>query len=394
MFGLKTAVSLATIGCVAFARDSKNDGNTPAVPTHRPFDPRRRFNLSPKGDRASIALQQFNENKDSQISGRKLVEHDCQYIIDRAESGPEDYASIIGSGSSYSDASMFEDEMVQWEDYPNSYGDLSSLITATSSYGHLFDLIDDNNIWGDDHIKFSDVAQGYYIGDCWLLASCSGVALKRKDIADVFATKTANDEGIIALNLYLKGRETQITIDDTVPLNSYGSPTIAQLEDSGAIWPLIIEKGLAKLYGNLENIVGGWTHEANYALTGYPSTYMTIDEFTDAEDMFNYFEEALKRGDILSLGTYGNGDDSVTNSYGLVMSHAYTVIDTVRLTTDNEEVHRLIKMRNPWGSEYYDGAWCDDCSEWTDDFKDKAGFYNANDGEIFIEDVDLYASDD
>jgi hypothetical protein len=289
---------------------------------------------------------------------------------------------------------MLDDEMVQWSDYPNSYGDLSSLLSATASYGHLFDLIDDDNIWGDDHIKFSDVAQSYYIGDCWLLASCSGVALRRKDIADTFATKTANNEGIIALNLYSKGRETQITIDDTVPMNSWGTPTIAQVESSGAIWPLILEKGLAKLYGNMENIVGGWTQEANYALTGYPSTYMTVDEFDDEIDMFDWFEAALKEGDIISLGTIGNGDDSVTNEYGLVMSHAYTVIDTVRLTKDNEETYRLIKMRNPWGSEYYDGDWCDDCSQWTTDYRAKADFTNANDGEIWIADTDLYASSD
>lgn len=157
---------------------------------------------------------------------------------------------------------------------------------------------------------------------------------------------------------------------------------------------MILEKGLAKLYGNMENIVGGWTQEANYALTGYPSTYMTVDEFEDEIDMFDWFEASLKEGDIISLGTIGNGDDSVTNEYGLVMSHAYTVIDTVRLTNNNEETYRLIKMRNPWGSEYYDGDWCDDCSQWTTDYRAKADFTNANDGEIWIADTDLYASSD
>jgi hypothetical protein len=49
MFGLKTVVSLATIGCVAFGKNNKNSDNMPAIPTERLFDPRIEFNLEPKG---------------------------------------------------------------------------------------------------------------------------------------------------------------------------------------------------------------------------------------------------------------------------------------------------------------------------------------------------------
>jgi hypothetical protein len=105
--------------------------------------------------------------------------------------------------------------------------------------------------------------------------------------------------------------------------------------------------------------------------------------------MFDFIEQSLERGDILSIGTSGFGDDTITNEYGLVMSHAYTVIDTYRLTTDGEESHRLIKMRNPWGSEYYDGRWCDYCQEWNNVYENRVDLVDEDDGIIFIEDVDL-----
>ena len=45
----------------------------------------------------------------------------------------------------------------------------------------------------------------------------------------------------------------------------------------------------------------------------------------------------------------------------------------------------LIKMRNPWGSEGYNGPWNDkDHRRWTDSMKSKAGHTNADDGVFFL----------
>ena len=62
------------------------------------------------------------------------------------------------------------------------------------------------------------------------------------------------------------------------------------------------------------------------------------------------------------------------------LGDAYTVIDTAIL----DDGTKLIKMRNPWGSETYHGDWSDDSSLWTDQFKEEAGYLNRDDGSWFI----------
>ena len=55
--------------------------------------------------------------------------------------------------------------------------------------------------------------------------------------------------------------------------------------------------------------------------------------------------------------------------------------------TDLVPGKRLVKVRNPWGSENYKGAWCDSCAEWdsvSDDIKKELGFEKAKDGIFYI----------
>lgn len=53
--------------------------------------------------------------------------------------------------------------------------------------------------------------------------------------------------------------------------------------------------------------------------------------------------------------------DSLTNACGLSQNHAYVVLGTVRLSTGA----RIIKMRNPWGTEKYTCDYSDASSLWT-----------------------------
>ena len=52
-------------------------------------------------------------------------------------------------------------------------------------------------------------------------------------------------------------------------------------------------------------------------------------------------------GDMMEASTKGKGDDSKVNAYGLAMSHSYTVLQVKQLSDGT----KLVKIRNPWGSE-------------------------------------------
>ena len=54
----------------------------------------------------------------------------------------------------------------------------------------------------------------------------------------------------------------------------------------------------------------------------------------------------------------------------------------------------MLKTRNPWGRNVYDGPWSEKASEWTDDYRKQAGGYSATDniGEIWLP-IESWADD-
>ena len=88
--------------------------------------------------------------------------------------------------------------------------------------------------------------------------------------------------------------------------------------------------------------------------------------------------------------TWGQNHDTMADN-GIANGHAYTVISV----TDAVPGVRLVKLRNPWGSERYKGPWCDDCDEWksvSQEVKDSLAFTSANDGVFYmpLEDYHIY----
>lgn len=71
--------------------------------------------------------------------------------------------------------------------------------------------------------------------------------------------------------------------------------------------------------------------------------------------------------------------------FDLVPAHAYTILGVQDLKAGDTILHRLIKMRNPWGAEKYSGPWNDkDDERWTDEFKKQAKLVVANDGVFYM----------
>ena len=76
-------------------------------------------------------------------------------------------------------------------------------------------------------------------------------------ITNLFVNSGYPKEGLIALNLHVKGKPAVITIDDYLPFE--GSNLYFAMQGSdGSFWAPFIEKAFAKLEGNYENIQGGW----------------------------------------------------------------------------------------------------------------------------------------
>jgi len=76
---------------------------------------------------------------------------------------------------------------------------------------------------------------------------------------------------------------------------------------------------------------------------------------------------------------------------GLIPGHAYSVLDVKDLTNAAGEIeHTIIKIRNPWSSDTWDGPWRDDDPNWTDDYLQQIGserneHTNARDGIFWMD---------
>ena len=81
---------------------------------------------------------------------------------------------------------------------------------------------------------------------------------------------------------------------------------------------------------------------------------------------------------------YGNGSHDEKSANGVPYNHAFTVLGAKELTDAAGKKIRLVNIRNPWGTEWYSGAYSDKSPLWTDDLRKQAGSVIGNDGEFFI----------
>ena len=115
-------------------------------------------------------------------------------------------------------------------------------------------------------------------------------------------------------------------------------------------------------------------------LTGAPY-FINTHADVSVDDLWNYIDGKLaKNWMVTTCSLMGNGSHDESNHDGLPYSHAYTILKTVQLSDGT----KLVRIRNPWGSETYHGDWSDDSDKWTEQFKQEAGYVKADDGMWFM----------
>lgn len=226
------------------------------------------------------------------------------------------------------------------------------------------------------------VKQGQ-IGDCWLMCSIAVVAEQKKLVEDLFKHPVSNskrkkERAAGGFRVYFNkcGWWHNVIVDGYLPTKNrelcFGRSGTDPLE----LWVALIEKAYAKLHGSYANIIGGQALNALKDLTGFP-TYAfdamwreaAVDD-TKASQFFKKLRAQVKRGFVISISTPGednsdynkaNGNNKNTADFekeysalGLGTGHAYSVLDVKQFVMPNI---KLLKIRNPWGSVEWKGAW-------------------------------------
>ena len=238
-----------------------------------------------------------------------------------------------------------------------------------------------------DSIDPDDIQQGS-LGDCWFLSAVSGLAGRNEAILDLYVKDETSKGGHYAAWFWsaLRGWE-EVIVDDRVPFLGE-RPMYATSDEKHEIWPSVIEKAYAKFQGGYDKIEGGLCNDAFVNMTGGVGEFIQFsNEVGTAESLWETLKLYHAERYMLASGSHGT-DDNEVNEEGVVDGHAYTILDVREL-----DGYRLLNVRNPHGTNEWQGAWSDyDHEHWTPERMEALGHEAGDDGEFWISIEDFVAN--
>ena len=240
------------------------------------------------------------------------------------------------------------------------------------------------NVLRDSKSLKDDVIQGE-LGDCYFLSTLYSLAENPQNIKKMVKNGKASDDSFEA-NIYIHGEPVTIVVDDSFPVANASKIAFAGInENSGNIWPLILEKAWAKCNKSYEDIIPGNSADAFQFLTPAPyDTYYHTQEI--GATLFKTIQDANKENYIIlaDITETKNTNLDTLSKLGLITNHAYSVIGTAVLKKPNGNEIQLLKMKNMWGTNEWIGDWSDQSLKWTQEFKKAVGLQNKEDGVFWM----------
>ena len=116
---------------------------------------------------------------------------------------------------------------------------------------------------------------------------------------------------------------------------------------------------------------------------------MTREKVAEVENCsgtsFYDFLRDLHTHSLLAAANRDEGGNSVV-SKGLVHGHAYSLLKIEEITV-NGTAQKMVRLRNPWGTREWNGAWSDGSAEWEnvdEDEKARIGYEDKYDGGFWM----------
>lgn len=258
-----------------------------------------------------------------------------------------------------------------------------------SNFTNLTNIFKDRKQDLLNDIKYDDISIPHF-------ASTLEYLLRNKErVFRLFNNSKIAPNGVINLNVFIHGEMVEICIDDyfvsSVNKNSNDSKVnnafIKINPTTNNLWALILEKAYAKLSGSYENCLNG-------------DFISTVQLFSPAPI------ENIKHSNIKNLlQGFENIKNALHNNYdvycdiklpkevkeyekliklGLITTHAYSVIDYYELTDKLNNKTPLLKIKNLWGVNEWEGDWSDNSTKWNDELRKLLNHENKQDGIFWI----------
>lgn len=263
-----------------------------------------------------------------------------------------------------------------------------------------------------------DVFQGY-LGDCWLLSAMASIAEYPFFLRRIIEQ---TGEGIYKVHLhsYETGEIESIEINDFFPSEGdFLSASLVYVKQSkqSEIWPCLLEKAFAKMAGGYSCLDGGFSSWAFGAMVAcdniqlmevgdagwtcyqcakptsnnpqdYNATAWWGEPITDPMgteqlmDMLASYDH--KKYMMCCSSKFGTGSDQDVDDKNIHYGHAYTILQVAKNPAGSDV--NLIKLRNPWGTSEWSGAWADSDPIWNEnpDIASAVGFADLDNGAFWM----------
>ena len=232
-----------------------------------------------------------------------------------------------------------------------------------------------------ERIMKEDIIQGG-LGDCYFLSAIAALCTYPKLIEKLFFFKEKSDENCYGCYFRLNGIWKLVLVDDYIPCyGTWGKNFAFSSTNGNELWVILLEKAWAKLNGNYARVIGGDPHEIFEVFT---NAYCETIKFKKGNEdkIWSAFENAQKKGFLMTAGTSGDNYSICMEEVGLVPGHAYTVLGVKEVNTLTGK-QKLVNLRNPWDIGEWSGAWSDSSKKWTEDLKNQCGNYEDKDDGSF-----------
>ena len=236
-----------------------------------------------------------------------------------------------------------------------------------------------------------DINQGR-LGDCWLLAAISSLAMKKDLLYKVVPADQSfnrNYAGIFHFSFYQYGRWVDVVVDDYLPTHK-GSLVYMKSKPENEFWASLLEKAYAKLNGSYEALEGGMMGEALTDLTGGVSELFSLKTPDCPSNLFQIMLDAYKYEFMMGCSILGSSTNKIKR-LGLLSGHAYTITKVICANVTPSRGYKtvcLVRIRNPWGNKEWRGRWSDGSPEWmniSDVEKQRIGLtFDDKDGEFYM----------
>ena len=190
-------------------------------------------------------------------------------------------------------------------------------------------IINNNSIQimsGKETPYLNDVKQGL-IPNNNLVCVLNALTEKNNLINRLIINKDINQFGIYKIKLCIKGEWITVTIDDYFPCIPFSNPVVLSTF-SNDLWVLLIEKALAKTFGNYFNLIDINISQYLNILTGCPTISYNIpnliDNTNDIQNYFHIIDEYLNKKNYLMIAISNNTNNNLSEP-----DLGYTIIDII-----------------------------------------------------------------